>query len=92
MTINEFKAWFKGYTEAMTTEKPTKAQWDRLKAEIDVLAFPAPAPNQHNFGILGGIPMGPGQLPKQQFPRPQSVGDFPQGPLPYARSYQGARQ
>ena len=37
MTPREFKAWFDGFTEAMTGT-PTKAQWSRIKervAEID---------------------------------------------------------
>lgn len=37
MQLSEFKAWFDGYTEAMTGT-PTKAQWARIKeriAEID---------------------------------------------------------
>jgi len=36
MKLNEFKAWFEGYTEEM--DKPTKKQWDKIKdrvAEID---------------------------------------------------------
>lgn len=37
MTPQEFKSWFDGFTEALTTV-PTKAQWARIKervAEID---------------------------------------------------------
>lgn len=37
MTPQEFKSWFEGFTEALTTV-PTKAQWTRIKervAEID---------------------------------------------------------
>ena len=34
MTLNEFKAWFEGFSENLG-EVPTKAQWKRIKARID---------------------------------------------------------
>ena len=34
MTVNEFKAWFEGFTESME-RVPTKAQWNRIKEKID---------------------------------------------------------
>lgn len=33
MTNREFKAWFEGFTEAMSGT-PTKAQWARIKARV----------------------------------------------------------
>ncbi len=33
MTPNEFKAWFDGFTEALTGT-PTKEQWKRIKARV----------------------------------------------------------
>lgn len=33
MTLSEFKAWFKGYTEDME-DAPTKKQWKRIKARV----------------------------------------------------------
>ena len=34
MQICEFKAWFEGFTEAMT-KLPTVKQWARIKARVD---------------------------------------------------------
>ena len=34
MTLNEFKAWFEGFSENLG-EAPTKAQWKRIKARIN---------------------------------------------------------
>jgi len=34
MTINEFKAWFEGYTENIT-KLPTQKQWARIKERVD---------------------------------------------------------
>jgi hypothetical protein len=33
MTLQEFKAWFDGFTENMS-ETPTKLQWDRIKSRV----------------------------------------------------------
>lgn len=33
MTPQEFKAWFEGFTEALTAT-PTKAQWTRIKERV----------------------------------------------------------
>lgn len=33
MTLQEFKAWFEGYTEAIETA-PTKAQFARIKEQV----------------------------------------------------------
>lgn len=33
MTLNEFKAWFEGYTEGLEGA-PTKAQFDRIKEKV----------------------------------------------------------
>lgn len=44
MTPQEFKAWFEGFTEAMSGS-PTKEQWKRIKArvgEIDDVAVSYP--------------------------------------------------
>ena len=45
MTINEFKAWLEGFSEAVG-EAPTPDQWGKIKAKIaDLVPFaPAPAP------------------------------------------------
>ena len=34
MQVSEFKAWFEGFTEAMTGP-PTEEQWARIRAEVD---------------------------------------------------------
>jgi hypothetical protein len=44
MTLQEFRAWFDGFTENMS-EIPTKLQWDRIKSrvkEIDHVAITYP--------------------------------------------------
>ena len=69
MTLNEFKAWFKGYTETITTEKPTKAQWERLKAEINELTAFAPQ--------VVSIPSVFAQPPIQQWGAPNHAGRNP---------------
>ena len=33
MNLQEFKAWFEGFSENMT-DTPTKVQWDKIKAKI----------------------------------------------------------
>ncbi len=40
MTLSEFKAWFRGYTEHIgEAGAPTKEQWARIKAELDKTAM-----------------------------------------------------
>lgn len=44
MTLDEFKAWFEGFTENVDGQ-PTKKQWERIKArvgEIDGQVTPYP--------------------------------------------------
>lgn len=36
MNINEFKAWFEGFTEAVG-ETPTPGQWNKIKTKIEGL-------------------------------------------------------
>jgi hypothetical protein len=45
MTLQEFKAWFEGFTENMGDAPPTKLQWARIQArvkEIDGTAITGP--------------------------------------------------
>jgi hypothetical protein len=45
MTLQEFKAWFDGFTENMGEAPPTKLQWARIQArvkEIDGAAITYP--------------------------------------------------
>jgi hypothetical protein len=45
MTMQEFKAWFDGFTEAFSGKVPTAKQWSRVKervAEIDGTAITYP--------------------------------------------------
>jgi len=34
MTLQEFKAWFDGFTENMCEAPPTKLQWARIQARV----------------------------------------------------------
>jgi hypothetical protein len=34
MTLQEFKAWFEGFTENMGEAPPTKLQWARIQARV----------------------------------------------------------
>jgi hypothetical protein len=34
MTLQEFKAWFEGFTEAMYSKPPTAKQWQRIQARV----------------------------------------------------------
>lgn len=43
MTLQEFKAWFGGFTEDMDTA-PNKKQWERIKARVDVIDGAAVSP------------------------------------------------
>lgn len=36
MTPSEFKAWFEGFTDAMSGP-PTKAQWAKIKERVDMI-------------------------------------------------------
>lgn len=37
MTVNEFKAWFEGYSEAIYNGAPTPEQWQRIQEKIKQL-------------------------------------------------------
>lgn len=46
MTLNEFKAWLDGFTDAIG-DAPTPEQWAKIKAKLDVVqpfAIPNPMP------------------------------------------------
>lgn len=34
MTLNEFKAWLEGYSEAFTSGAPTAAQWEKIREKL----------------------------------------------------------
>ena len=36
MNLQEFKAWFEGFSENLT-DTPTKVQWDKIKAKITTI-------------------------------------------------------
>lgn len=53
MTLQEFKAWLDGFTDAMG-DAPTPEQWAKIKAKLGEVTAPA------NWGHLaGGAPMYP---------------------------------
>ncbi|KAB2792588.1 hypothetical protein F9K96_05460 [Brucella anthropi] len=35
MTLNEFKAWLEGYSEAFTSGAPTAVQWEKIREKLD---------------------------------------------------------
>lgn len=35
MTVQEFKAWFQGFTEGFEGKIPSKAQWNRIQAQVE---------------------------------------------------------
>ena len=56
MTLQEFKAWFDGFTENMGEAPPTKLQWARIKArvkEIDGAAITYPVVIDRNWPYDG---------------------------------------
>ncbi|OYR26265.1 hypothetical protein [Brucella lupini] len=55
MTLNEFKAWLEGYSEAFTSGAPTAAQWEKIREKLgevkivkaeDTIAPLLPRPNR----------------------------------------------
>ena len=34
MTLNEFKAWLEGYSEAFTSGAPTAVQWEKIREKL----------------------------------------------------------
>jgi hypothetical protein len=35
VNINEFKAWFEGFSEGVTGDAPTPEQWKKIKAKVE---------------------------------------------------------
>lgn len=56
MTLNEFKAWFEGFTDGMA-DAPTPEQWAKVKAKVGLLAS---APLLHDYSRVPQL-IGAGQ-------------------------------
>ncbi|WP_043062359.1 hypothetical protein [Brucella anthropi] len=63
MTLNEFKAWLEGYSEAFTSGAPTAAQWEKIREKLGEVKVTAP-----NVSISDRpYPMKPNQWFDQRF-------------------------
>lgn len=72
MNINEFRAWFDGFSEAMG-DTPTPEQWAKIKAKV------------HSLDPLGGLgklntPFGPAGTPSD-YRSPSAVSPNLQRPI-----------
>lgn len=74
MTLNEFRAWFDGFSEAIGGA-PTPEQWAKIKAKV------------HGLDPLGGLgklnaPFGPAGTPTPDHYRAGTSAGSPNGHLP----------
>ena len=65
MTLNEFRAWFDGFSEAIG-DAPTPEQWAKIKAKLAQAREPLSVPSVYPRGYfdLTCVPYQPSVMPK----------------------------